>query len=80
MTHVFALEDLSRHKLCLRFVAPGQPLSIHWQPLNQPLTNFSLTRSLPLSIRVDETVVDGHPSVAIFIVTDDAEEDHEENV
>ncbi|KAF5367968.1 hypothetical protein D9758_004462 [Tetrapyrgos nigripes] len=69
MSHIFTLEDLARCKVCLEFTSPGQPPSIHWRPLNWPVTLNKMT-SQSLSIRVNESFVNGRPSLTLFLVHD----------
>ncbi|THV00358.1 hypothetical protein K435DRAFT_458407 [Dendrothele bispora CBS 962.96] len=78
MSHIFTLEDLSRCKVCLEFENPGQPPSIHWRPLNQPVP-FNAVSSRSLSIRVNESFVDGRPSLTLFLVHDPCSTEQDDN-
>ncbi|THV02978.1 hypothetical protein K435DRAFT_852233 [Dendrothele bispora CBS 962.96] len=78
MSHIFTLEDLSRCKVCLEFENPGQPPSIHWRPLNQPVPLNAIS-SRSLSIRVNESFVDGRPSLTLFLVHDLCSAERDDN-
>jgi len=67
MSHLFALEDLARYKLCLHFSTLGS-LSTYWEPLNEPMV---YPPSSPVFIRVDETFVNGYRSLSLFLVRGD---------
>ncbi|KAF5355240.1 hypothetical protein D9758_006009 [Tetrapyrgos nigripes] len=68
MSHIFTLDDLARSKVCLEFVNQEQPPSIFWKPRSQPIPVNSSTSSL--SIRVNQTFVNGRPSLTIFLIHD----------
>ncbi|KAK7445445.1 hypothetical protein VKT23_014864 [Stygiomarasmius scandens] len=67
MPHIFTLDDLARSKVCLEFVNQEQPPSIYWQPRVEPL---SLNSSTTLSLRVNQTFVNGRPSLTMFLIHD----------
>jgi len=67
MPHIFTLDDLARSKVCLEFVNQEQPPSVYWQPRVEPL---SLNSSTTLSLRVNQTFVNGRPSLTMFLIHD----------
>jgi len=68
MSHIFTLDDLARCKVSFDFANPGQPSSINWQPRIQAVS--VPTSSQTLSIRVDESFVNGRPCLTLFLVHD----------
>ncbi|KAF5335903.1 hypothetical protein D9758_017690 [Tetrapyrgos nigripes] len=68
MSHIFTLDDLARCKVSLEFVNAEHPPSVVWQPRVQTVSLPVSTKSL--SIRVNESFVNGRPSVTLFLIHD----------
>ena len=73
MPHILSLEQLARFKLRLQFIDQDQPPNVQWYPLLRPLNVPLDPRSL--SLRLNDTIVDGQRSLSLSLVDDQDKRD-----
>lgn len=68
MSHIFSLDQLAQHKVCLDFSDSERPPSVQWHALSKPFDSRSPSSSL--SIRIDASKLNGGNTLTLFVVED----------